>query len=78
MSRLGCSMAELLTIIHLEDGGRTKYAKDLDEFYRHSLARHGNSQNSVHRPSLAFHLAPLCCQQRFAEACKFLCLVSIK
>jgi len=35
MSRLGCSMTELFTIIRLEDGGRTKYAKDLDEFYCH-------------------------------------------
>eukprot|EP00804_Cyclotella_cryptica_P013413 CCRYP_005169-RA/>CCRYP_005169-RA protein AED:0.38 eAED:0.38 QI:19/1/1/1/0/0/3/104/64 len=38
-------------------------------------ARHGNSRNSVHRLSLAFRLAPPCCQQWFAEACKFLCIV---
>eukprot|EP00804_Cyclotella_cryptica_P023326 CCRYP_000471-RA/>CCRYP_000471-RA protein AED:0.60 eAED:0.60 QI:0/0/0/0.66/1/1/3/0/84 len=40
-------------------------------------ARHGTAKLSP-QTEFGIRLAPPCCRQRFAEACKFLCLVSIK
>ena len=47
MSRLGCSVTKLFAIICLEDGGRTKYAKDLDEYYCHGPVCPGGQRTQL-------------------------------